>query len=282
MLVVVLSLLSALSWGSGDFAGGLVSRRTPVAGVLLGSQLAGGVVAVALAVVLAEPLPRAPDVAWALISSCAGGIGIASLYTGLSRGRMGVVAPMAGVLVAAIPAVVGIAIQGQLPTPVLAGIGLAMVSVLVVSRVGAADDGRPSGIGWGLVAGLGLGIVAVTLSRFGPGEVFGPLAIMRFGEAALIAVIVTARRSAIPARVESRLLPVVAGVGALDMLGTGAYIAATQAGPLAVAGVLSALYPVTTVVLAITILREPLARWHLVGILVAFASIILITTGSMA
>lgn len=280
MTVVVLGLLSALSWGSGDFAGGLVSRRAPVAGVLLGSQLAGGAVAVLVAVTIGEGLPSAPDAAWALVSSVIGGIGIASLYIGLSRGRMGVVAPLAGVLVAAIPAIVGIALQGQLPTPVLAGIGLAMASVVVVSRVGSAGDGRPTGAIWGLAAGVGLGLVAVTLSRFSPGAVFGPLAIMRFGEAILIALVLAARRGEIPARVPRRLGPAVVAVGALDMLGTGTYIAATQAGPLAIAGVLSALYPVTTVVLAVTILREPLARWHLVGILVAIASIVLITTGA--
>jgi drug/metabolite transporter (DMT)-like permease len=281
-MVIVLGLLSALSWGSGDFAGGLVSRRAPVAGVLLGSQVAGGVVAVLVAVGLGEHVPSLVDAGWALLSSVIGGIGIASLYIGLSRGRMGVVAPVAGVLVAAIPAIAGIALQGQLPTQVLVGIGLAMASVVVVSRVGAADEGRASGAAWGVAAGLALGVVAVTLSRFTAGEVFAPLAIMRFGEATLIAIVLLSARGRIRAAVPGRLLVAVSIVGALDMLGTATFIAATQAGPLAVAGVLSALYPVTTVVLAVTILREPLARWHLVGILVAIASIVLITTGSTA
>ena len=267
-----------------------------MAGVLFGSQLAGGAIAIVLAAALRETLPSEADVGWALLSSVVGGGGIASLYVGLSRGRMGVVAPLAGVLAAATPAIGGILLQGALPAPVLVGIGLAIASVLVVSRVGSAEDGRPSGAGWGIGAGVGLGLVAITLSRLGAGEVFAPLAVMRFGEATMVGLIVVssglmarrgrvagtgriAGRGGIAGRIPRRLWLAVAAVGALDMLGTGLYIAAAHAGALAVAGVLSALYPVTTVVLAVTILREPLARWHLVGIAIAVVAIVLITTG---
>ncbi|MBI3751338.1 MAG: DMT family transporter [Chloroflexi bacterium] len=284
--VVVLGLLSAISWGFGDFGGGLTSRHAPVAGVLIGSQLAGGVASLALAVALGEGMPAGPDVGWALASSAFGSIGLACLYIGLARGRMGVVAPVTGVLVAAIPAVAGVMLEGALPAAVLLGIGLAISSVLVVSRVGDGNDGRPSGLRWGIGAGLALGAVTLTLSRIGEGYVFGPLTVMRLGEAVLIglAVLTLGRRPSAHAgpawRVPRRLWPAVAAIGAADMLGTGFYIAATQAGPLAIAGVLSALYPVTTVVLAVVILREQLARWHVVGIAMSAVAIVLITTGS--
>jgi drug/metabolite transporter (DMT)-like permease len=303
LAVISLGLLSALSWGLGDFGGGLVSRRTPVAGVLLGSQLAGAVMSLAVAVALREPAPAAADVGWALASSLAGAVGLSCLYIGLARGRMGVVAPVTGVLVAAIPAVAGIVLQGAPPLAVLTGIALAISSVVVVSRVGDGGDGRPSGLRWGVAAGLGLGAVTLTLSRISPGLVFGPLTLMRLAEAVLIGAVIVAVAlreratrgagalqpgtgaqapggAAIPWRVPRRLWPAVVAIGACDMLGTGFYIAATQAGPLAVAGVLSALYPVTTVVLAVAILRERLASWHLVGVVMAAVAVVLITAGA--
>jgi drug/metabolite transporter (DMT)-like permease len=291
--VISLGLLSALSWGIGDFGGGLVSRRVPVAGVLVLSQLAGAVLSIATAVALREPFPGPADVGWALASSSLGSVGLACLYIGLARGRMGVVAPVTGVLVAAIPAIAGIALQGLLPTAVLAGIALAISSIVVVSRVGDAGDGRPSGLRWGVAAGLALGVVALTLSRISPGLVFGPLTLMRLGEAAIIGLIVAIAAThpaglggrlpaAVAWRIPRRAWPVVAAIGACDTLGTAFYIAATQAGPLAVAGVLSALYPVTTVILAVTLLRERLARWHLAGVLMAGCAIVLITAGSAA
>jgi drug/metabolite transporter (DMT)-like permease len=280
MPVVVLGLLSAVSWGLGDFGGGLASRRTAVGGVLIFSQLGGAILSTTVAVVLGERLPSAGDVGWALLSSVFGGIGLACLYAGLARGRMGVVAPVTGVLVAAIPAVVGLVLQGVPSTGVALGIGLAIASVLVVSRVGDAADGRPSGWQWGLAAGLTLGAVTLTLAQMSKGVVFGPLSVMRLGEAAMIAAAVALWRPRAAWRVPRSLwLPVLA-VGACDTMGTAFYIAATQSGPLAIAGVLSALYPVTTVILAVTILREQLARWHVIGVAMSGAAIVLITTGA--
>jgi drug/metabolite transporter (DMT)-like permease len=287
--VIVLGLLSAVSWGLADFGAGVASRRVPVAAVLITTQLAGAAMSLAIALALGEGWPSGADVGWSLGSSVFGGVGLACLYIGLARGRMGVVAPVTGVLVATIPAIAGIALDGLPPTGVVVGIALAISSVLVVSRVGGGDDGRPSGLAWGLAAGLTLGVVTITLSQMTPGLVFGPLPIMRLGEAALVAAAlvaatILARDRGMAGetvwRLPRGLWPMLVGIGAFDMLGTGFYIAATQSGPLAIAGVLSALYPVTTVVLAVTILRERLARWHLLGIAIALTAIVLITTGS--
>jgi drug/metabolite transporter (DMT)-like permease len=287
---VILGLLSALGWGFADFGGGLTSRRAPVFGVLLISLFAGTAIAVAAAVALREPQLTAGDLGWSAASAGFGSVGLTSLYVGLSRGRMGVVAPVTGVLVAVIPAVAGILLEGTPDPVVIVGIGLAIASVLVVSRVGGTDDGRPSGLGWGLLAGLTLGGVTVTIAQVGDGLVFGPLVVMRLGEGILVglfvlgAALVGGRRAAGGSsawRIPLSLWPVILVIGALDMGATAAYVAATQAGPLAVAGVLSALYPVVTVILAVVILRERVVRAHLVGIVLAAAAIVLITAGSL-
>ena len=64
------------------------------------------------------------------------------------------------------------------------------------------------------------------------------------------------------------------------MAGNGAYILAVQSGALAVASVLSSLYPVTTVILATVVLRERVTRSHAVGIVLAALAIVLIGVGS--
>jgi drug/metabolite transporter (DMT)-like permease len=53
-----------------------------------------------------------------------------------------------------------------------------------------------------------------------------------------------------------------------------------QSGALAIAAVLSSLYPVTTVILAAILLRERVTRDHTVGIALAVAAIALIGLGS--
>jgi len=61
--------------------------------------------------------------------------------------------------------------------------------------------------------------------------------------------------------------------------GTAAYLAAIQIGPLAVAAVLSALYPAMTVLLAAVVLRERLTRVHALGLAAAALAVVLIAGG---
>ena len=97
-------------------------------------------------------------------------------------------------------------------------------------------------------------------------------------QALLIVAVVLATRSAW--RLAPRAVPAVALVGVLDMTGNAAYLAAVQVGQLAVASVLSSLYPVTTVILAAVVLHERITREHAVGIALAVFAIVLIGLGS--
>jgi drug/metabolite transporter (DMT)-like permease len=277
MTVVALGLVSALTWGAGDFSGGLLGRRAPVLSVVLVSQLVGTAVALALGVGSGERVPPEPDVAWSIAGGVFGCIGIVGLYRGLAIGRMGVVAPVTGVLAAAIPVAFGIVFEGAPTSITVFGIVLAIVAVVVVSRI---DDGRdgPSGLGLALVAGLALGGFSVTISQIGDGHAFIPLTIIRATEALLIGAVLLVGRQ--PWRAERRLIPAMAGVGVLDMAGNAGFILAVQAGSLAIAAALSSLYPATTVVLAAIVLRERVTRSHVVGLVLAATAIVCIAAGS--
>jgi drug/metabolite transporter (DMT)-like permease len=274
----VLGLLSALTWGSGDFAGGLLSRRAPVLGVVAGSQLVGTIAALILAAARSEPVPHGTDLAWAVAAGTMGVIGITSLYRGLAVGRMGVVAPATGVLAAVVPVVAGFVLQGVPRTEAVAGIGVALVAVVLVTRAPGHDDGRRSGIEWGLLAGIGIGGFNTCVGQLSGAGAFGPLVIIRLVEAAiLVATIVSGRRAW---RIPRGLLGPLVAVGLLDMGGNGAFILAVQAGQLAIAAMLSSLYPVVTVLLAIVVLRERVTRAHVAGIALTGLAIGLIAAGT--
>jgi uncharacterized membrane protein len=100
-----------------------------VLGVVLVSQLVGMALALVLAVARGETMPLPADLPWSIAGGLTGGIGIVALYRGLAVGRMGVVAPVTGVLAAVIPVVFGIAVEGLPTTMVIVGIGLAIVAV---------------------------------------------------------------------------------------------------------------------------------------------------------
>lgn len=241
------------------------------------SQLVGMVLALGIAILRGETLPPLSDIPWCIGGGVGGGIGIAALYRGLAVGRMGVVAPVTGVLAAVIPAGFGMIVEGVPSAPVMVGIGLAIVAVVLVSRV---DDGRsgPTGLGLALLSGVAIGSFGVFISQIGDDHTFGPLTIIRAAEAVLIGAIVVVGRQAW--RVDRRFLPAMTVVGVLDMSGNAAFILAVQTGALAIAAVLSSLYPVTTVVLATVLLRERVTRSHAVGIALAIVAIVCIAGGS--
>ncbi|MEI7742296.1 MAG: DMT family transporter [Chloroflexota bacterium] len=280
LIVVVLGLAAALGWGTGDFAGGVLSRRNPVYGVMLAFQGVGLAVAVVMVIVRAEPLPSSHDLVFALVTGSVGVVGVTILYHGLAVGRMGVVAPTAGVIGASIPVGAGMVLQG-VPQPVaVAGIALALVSVVLVTRSPGHDGDGPSGWQWGIAAGALTGISFTTLAQVSAASTFSVLAVLRVE--ALLGIglfVLVLRRPWRVARGDARLL---AGAGLLDVVANAAYLGAATTGMLAIAAMLSSLYPVVTVILALGLLRERLGRGHLVGIVLAATAIVLIALGTTA
>ena len=234
-------------------------------------------IALALAVVRAESIPTGNDLLLCLVAGVLGGTGITALYRGLAIGRMGIVAPVTGVLAAVIPVVAGIVLEGLPGTMVLVGIGLAVVSVVLVSRVADEGGGR-AGLTEALIAGVAIGCFGVAISGISDGQVFSSLTLIRLVQAVLVIGLVVATRAAW--RLPPGVLPAVVVVGVLDMAGNSFYLLAIQTGALAVASVLSALYPVATVILAAVVLHERVTRDHTIGIGLAAAAIVLIGVGS--
>jgi drug/metabolite transporter (DMT)-like permease len=184
---------------------------------------------------------------------------------------------VAGVVGAVIPVLFGFARDG-VPAPMtIAGIGMALVAVVLVTRAPGRDTERPSGLGWGLLAGLAFGGFNICVGGLSTGA-FAPLVVIRLLQTTVLLVLIVAWRQ--PWRVARTDIGRLAVVGLLDMSGNVAFIAAAQAGALAVAAVLSSLYPVVTVMLAIAILRDRLSRSHLTGVALTAVAIVLIGAGN--
>ena len=276
-LTVAFGLLSALTWGAADFGGGMAARRGPVLGVVLVSQAVGMAIALGLAIARGESFPAPADLGWAVLAGIAGSAGVAGLYHGLATARVAVVAPIAGVLSAVLPVLAGWILQGT-PLPAqVAGIGLAVLAVVLVSTSSDSAGDRPSGVRFGLIAGVGFGLFDVFASRFSAGSVFAPLVLVRAVEALVIIGLVLTIRGRW--RLGGAALGIALFVGLGDMAGNGFFILAAQAGRLDLAGVLSSLYPVTTMVLAGILLHERVTRGHAAGIAAAVVAIVLIASG---
>lgn len=274
VIVIGLGLLASLGWGVADFGGGLTSRRATVLSVLLWSQVASLVIALPIALARTEPAMHPADILISIGGGALGSSGLALLYRGLSAGRMGVVAPVAAVLTAVLPVGFGFLTQGVPSILAIAGIALAIASVILVSRSPAAADGRPSGLWYGLGAGTIFGLFTIAVSLLGDGLIMSPVVLIRTASIIAIAGWLISRRE--PWRVSRALWPALVVVGVLDMAATVAYLSAIQIGPLAIAAILASLYPVVTTLLAAVLLRERVTPIHAVGIVAAGAAVVLI------
>ena len=61
---VIFGLTASLCWGSGDFSGGLASRRAYTGSVVLTNYAVGLVLLVTLALIGKEPFPDPADLLW--------------------------------------------------------------------------------------------------------------------------------------------------------------------------------------------------------------------------
>src|SRR4029079_6281564 len=97
-------LASAISWGTGDFAGGLASRYASVPLAMIASQAFGVGATTILLLLSGEAVPGTAALAWAAAAGLFGMFGLACFYRALSGGTMALIAPIAGVVGAALPA----------------------------------------------------------------------------------------------------------------------------------------------------------------------------------
>jgi drug/metabolite transporter (DMT)-like permease len=277
LLAIALALGASLSWGLGDFLGGLTSRRVHVLTVLVLSQVAGLAAAVVWLAASDDGFPGWSATALAAAAGASGCLGIASLYRGMAIGAMGIVAPISAVS-AVFPFAVGVG-SGERPSALqVAGILLALAGVAVASREPKDQGGGAvAGLGLALMAAVGFGFYFVLADRAADESV--PYAVATARGASLLLAFVAVMVVGISMRPGRALLPVLAVAGLCDVGANMLFSLVTTRGFLSIVSVLAALYPVVTVTLAALVLHERVARTQRLGVAGALVGAALITAG---
>jgi drug/metabolite transporter (DMT)-like permease len=277
--LAVLALLGASFWGVGDFLGGLASRRTHVLTVLVVSQAAGLVGAVVWVLAGGDARPSLEDLWPAVGAGAAGAVGLGALYRGMAVGAMGIVAPISAAS-PVVPLAVDLA-RGIVPSA-LQWIGIVVVlggiALLAHERDGfGRRGGLAAGVSLALVAALGFGLFVVGLDAAADESVGWAILAVR-STSTLVALAAVIAVSA-PLRPPARLLPMIIGVGVFDTAANVLVAFATTRGPAGIVAVLSALYPVTTILLARVLLAERLDRERRVGAVLALGGAAAVAVG---
>lgn len=276
-MAVLFALFAAAGYGISDFVGGLASRRVPAITVLLLSYPVGALLMAGLLGVYDGPV-SANTLAWSAGGGIAGLTGVALLYSALAAAPMNVVSPITAVLSALVPVIVGVGIGERPAALAWLGIGIGLFAVVLISR---QPEDHPHGpIGWrpilmAVLAGVGFGFYFVCLGRTDHDSGMWPVVLSRLASSVLLLPLAVVGKSFV--RMPRSVVAFAVVAGALDATANAAFLLATRHGLLSLSGVITAMYPAGTVLLASVLLRERTGRVQRIGLALAAASVLLVT-----
>lgn len=275
MTAIALALGASALWGVGDFLGGVTSRRLATLTVLAFSQVAGLLGILVAALVLGGGFLSGVGALAAALAGVGGLIGLGALYRGMAVGAIGVVAPISA-SAAVVPVTVGLA-RGERPSPLqLVGIGAALVGVFFVSREPGSRGRLAAGVPLALLAAAGFGSYFLFIDRASADDAFWAVVVARTASSG-IGIAAAAARGALYA--SPRVLPRLAVIGLFDVGANMLLALALNEGFVSIVSVLSSLYPVITIALAVVVLRERPSRGQAVGGAAALGGVALISAG---
>jgi drug/metabolite transporter (DMT)-like permease len=268
------ALAASLSWGVADFVSGVKARSLGTLRFLVPAQLVGVVLAAAIVAARGEGWPGA-RILLAVPAAVGSTLGLIAFLRAMSIGTLSVVAPIGGAS-AVVPVVVGLAAGDALGPVRLGGIGGAIAGVMLVSyRRGEGGFQAARGTGLAVLAALLFGLYFPAMHSAATLDAYWALLVFRLASSALAGGIALAVSPGVPA---ARDLPLVAVAGLLDVGGNLLYALASAAhGLLSVVSVLSTVYPVVTIALATSLLRERPTRGQWFGVALTITAVAVLT-----
>jgi drug/metabolite transporter (DMT)-like permease len=278
LISAILALAASVSWGVADYLAGINARRLGTWSVLVVMELVGfGLLLPVLP--FRGDVPTTRTVLLGAAGAIGATIGVVAFFEGMTRGAMAIVVPISG-LSPIIPVIVGLA-TGDSPSALqIAGFVLALGGGAALAHE-PTPTGEPmrfaNGAGLAVVAMLGFGCYFVPIHAGSKVDPFWTTFAFRGTVCVLLGIVLAIRRPQL--RLPRRVLPVLLTIGVLDLGGTVGYALASGKGLLSVVSVLGALYPLTTVALAIVFTGERLRRRQTAGVSVALTGVVLVVTG---
>ncbi len=295
------ALIGALAYGTGDFLGGRAALRLSAAGAVAVAQTVAVMFMIQQFQHEGAALPTGGDWYPSLFGGVAYAFGLLMLYQGLAFGRIGIVAPLCGLVGIVIPLLGDVVLERAIGPSQLLGIGLCAAAALLIAwQPSSPEAGGPAGwsVKVGTMGGLGYGTADLCLGMMTTETATGALLVTR-SVAAVIAVsvvllLVVPRRtvrlaalsdvstegsgwSVVAWWARNRALQtgclLGASAGLLDTVGHIGYVTAAVQGSMGVAAAVVALCPAVSVLLAVVILDERITPLQATGFALGIAAI---------
>jgi uncharacterized membrane protein len=286
MLTALLGLCTAITYGAADFFAAIASRKVRVVVVTALASITGLIVLLALTPMLGA---KFSDEAffWGLMGGFSSVVALLALYASLALGPISIVSPLGALMSAIVPAVIGVALLGESFSFVgWIAIVMALIAVVLVGFIPGEHVKlpKPRAIILAIIAGTGIGLAVTALARSPHDSGIAPIIVMRTTASVLLGAIVligmwrgqkaSAAENKEP--LDRKIWLTVAGAGGLDALANIFFTLASRTGSLTVTGVLTALYPLGTIILARIVLKEHVAGIQKIGIALTLGASLLL------
>ncbi|NBX23803.1 MAG: EamA/RhaT family transporter [Microbacteriaceae bacterium] len=281
MIAVALGFVGAVMFGGADFVGGLAAKRMSAVKVTFVSGLAGFCVATIGSFVVPSVLSW-PALFWGGMAGVVGSAAIMLLYASLAIGPMSILSPLGAFVSAVVPVTWALLSGESLGAFGFAGIGLGLVAVVLVGVIPEKNAVRASakGLTMSIGAGILIGAFLICMAQAPSNAGLIPLVANRIVSAtimgstiAVIAGMRALRRGWKPG------LQLAVLVGLIDGSGNALLLLGIQLGDLSVMSVLTAMYPIGTILLAGIVLKERVAPLQAIGLVMAVAAAALLAIG---
>lgn len=270
----ILALTAAALYGVADFAGGLATRSLSAWRVTIWSQVFGLSFLAVAVVIIGFSEVTTTDIALGALAGFFGLVGLVLLYSALAAGSMSIVAPIVGVLAAAIPVAWDLTHGGVITTSQWVGIAMAIVAVLLLVSHRSDSSVTVLILAQAFGAAVAFAVFVIAMSQTSESSGLWPLLPARLVSVPIgFAVLAITSTAALPAR---PLLRLVVFIGVTDIAASSAIVLAVQRGPLGINAVISSLYPAFTVLAALLVLKERPATSQAIGIGLAILAVLLL------
>jgi drug/metabolite transporter (DMT)-like permease len=273
---LLFAVAAALLLGASDFFAARSARTTPSVTVTR--------TAVATSVTLSPLLLLLVDWEWVAHDVVVGSLsglfmisGLMLLYQGYKVARMGIVAPLASVLLAMVPVMWDL-INGVRPGSTAAlGMVLGLVAVVLTSYTPGGTGSVTMGAVLGITSGVVFGVAFTLMGEVGEASGLLPVVFQRGSGFALLTTIALFRKEPFFAHGEGRRYAM--GAGLLGLVAIGSLQLAFQRGDTGPVSVASSQFATVAVVLSVLFNKERMRWWQAVGVAATAVAVALIALG---
>ena len=278
MLTVILGFATSLVYRFADFFGAIAARRVNAVLVTFLSGVTGLLCLLSLTPLLGASFDS-QTLFWGIAAGLASAFAMTCLYASLAIGPISIVSPLGAVVSAIVPAAVGFALGERFGWIGWVALAVILVAVALVGFVPGDAVRLPSlkGLILGIAAGSGIGVVLICLAMAPENSGLEPVILLRAVSAGTLGLLLLIRfvfseKNGDPkltdGKVEPKFWIAVMVAGLFDSSANVFFLLAARVpdGTLTVVSVLTALYPLGTIILARLVLKERIALVQQIGI----------------